>query len=81
MFPLFFGISEDPGRMVAELQRRGMVGSVYAAFAALLGLYAVGAGSLALEFMTSCAMNSWPLAAVECIACLIENSAPFILRR
>jgi alpha-L-rhamnosidase len=61
-FPLFFGLSDtSDGRLFDFLQTKRMTGSVYAAFAFLLGLYRIGTdhGAFALEMMTNCDDNSW----------------------
>eukprot|EP00928_Gymnodinium_smaydae_P080703 TRINITY_DN64352_c0_g1_i1.p1 TRINITY_DN64352_c0_g1~~TRINITY_DN64352_c0_g1_i1.p1 ORF type:complete len:928 (+),score=60.54 TRINITY_DN64352_c0_g1_i1:39-2822(+) len=63
VFPLFFGAvgAERSASMMAFLKSRRMVGSVYAAFAFLLGLYRFDDdhGAFALEMMTTCDENSW----------------------
>jgi len=63
VFPLFFGVAgADQSQQLFEfLSKKRMTGSVYAAFAFLLGLYRFGGdhGQFALEMMTTCDDNSW----------------------
>ena len=63
-FPLFFDIADSASRQEALLEflrNKRMAGSVYAAYALLLGLYKVTSdhGALALSLLTSCEVNSW----------------------
>jgi alpha-L-rhamnosidase len=48
-------------QMLRFLREKGMVGSVYGAYALLMGLYEVDSdhGQLALEMMVQCSTNSW----------------------
>jgi hypothetical protein len=63
VFALFFSVpAEDTkARIVAFLRSQRMVGSVYAAFGFVLGLFEADAdhGALALEMLTSCDDSSW----------------------
>ncbi|CAK0810803.1 unnamed protein product [Prorocentrum cordatum] len=64
VFPLFFGagLAEQNERLLAFLKSKRMAGSVYAAFAFLLGLYrrfSDDHGALALDLLTTCDGNSW----------------------
>jgi len=63
VFPLFFGAggAESSQQILAFLKSKRMVGSVYAAFAFLMGLYRFGDdhGEFALEMLTNCDENSW----------------------
>jgi alpha-L-rhamnosidase len=63
VFPAAFGLvpRERWPSLLSMFDRRGMVGSVYAAFWFLRALYALESdgGQLALQVLTSCAKNSW----------------------
>ncbi|CAK0810812.1 unnamed protein product [Prorocentrum cordatum] len=64
VFPLFFGagLAEQNERLLAFLKSKRMAGSVYGAFAFLLGLYrrfSDDHGALALDLLTTCDGNSW----------------------
>jgi alpha-L-rhamnosidase len=60
---LWLGVAQSATkpRMLEFLARKRMVGSVYAAYSYLLGLYEVDEdhGKVALEMMTDCDENSW----------------------
>ena len=60
---LWFNLVPDAeqSKMVAFLKGKGMVGSVYGAFAVLMGAYGADTdhGNLALQLMTSCDESSW----------------------
>ena len=60
---LWLGIAppESKARMLEFLAQKRMVGSVYAAYSYLMGLYEVDSdhGKVALEMMTDCDENSW----------------------
>ena len=63
IFPIAFGVL-PPSRWpsaLSFLRKKGMAGSVYSSFWALKAAYAMDTdhGMLALEWMTSCLINSW----------------------